>query len=38
MILQLTLLNPGAREYKVNPGKLEHGYWRINAGIPYTLP
>ena len=22
----------------MNPGKLEHGFWRINAGIPYTLP
>ena len=22
----------------VYPGKLEHGFWRINTGIPYTLP
>ena len=22
----------------MNPGKLEDGFWRINAGIPYTLP
>ena len=22
----------------VNPGKLEHGFRMINAGIPYTLP
>ena len=24
--------------YIVNPGKLEHGFWGMNAGIPYTLP
>ena len=32
------LLEVRASEFIVNPGKLEHGFWRINAGIPYTLP
>ena len=27
----------GLRGFKVNPRKLEHGFRRISAGIPYAL-
>ena len=27
-----------SKVFIVNPAKLEHGVWRINAGIPFALP